>query len=246
MTEAEWLACDDPMTMLEQVRGKVSARSLRLFAMACCRRWMPTIDDPGVVKVVEIGEGHADGVITDERFDALLDLDEEIHHEELFWLLGADRLSAARTAVDLARRFAFMNGCASAGVDWQAIESLPTTTMVALASGRARKVAGAAGRAAQEQEAEAIAALVREILGSPAGRVPPAPESRTSSVLTLARAAYEERALPSGHLDNARLAVLSDALEEAGCADGDLLAHLRSPGPHVRGCWALDLVLGKG
>ena len=43
-----------------------------------------------------------------------------------------------------------------------------------------------------------------------------------------------------------RLPILADALEEAGCTDTDLLAHLREPGLHVRGCWALDLVLGKG
>jgi hypothetical protein len=39
--------------------------------------------------------------------------------------------------------------------------------------------------------------------------------------------------------------ILGDALEEAGCTDADILAHLRSPGPHVRGCWILDLILGK-
>jgi hypothetical protein len=51
--------------------------------------------------------------------------------------------------------------------------------------------------------------------------------------------------LPSSELDTARLTVLADALEEAGCGDGEMLGHLRSAGPHVRGCWALDLVLGK-
>ena len=61
----------------------------------------------------------------------------------------------------------------------------------------------------------------------------------------LARAAYEERILPSGHLDPARLAILTDALEEAGRTDEAILSHLRFPGPHVRGCWALDLILGK-
>jgi hypothetical protein len=64
-------------------------------------------------------------------------------------------------------------------------------------------------------------------------------------VASLAAAAYEERLPLNGTLDPARLAVLSDALEEAGCADEAILSHLRSPGPHVRGCWALDLVLGK-
>jgi hypothetical protein len=67
---------------------------------------------------------------------------------------------------------------------------------------------------------------------------------RTPLVVSLAESAYQERLLPSGRLDRQRLAVLADALEEAG-AGGDLLAHMRSAGPHIRGCWAVDLVLGK-
>jgi hypothetical protein len=55
-----------------------------------------------------------------------------------------------------------------------------------------------------------------------------------------------ERSLPSGELDPARLAVLADALEDAGCTDAELPGHLHSAGPHVRGCRALDLILGKG
>lgn len=62
--------------------------------------------------------------------------------------------------------------------------------------------------------------------------------------LSLAQAAYEERN-PDGTLETDRLLVLSDVLEEAGCDSDDLLMHLRSPGPHVRGCWAVDLILGK-
>jgi hypothetical protein len=54
----------------------------------------------------------------------------------------------------------------------------------------------------------------------------------------LAQAIYEERAFD-------RLPILADALEESGCYNADLLAHCRSDGPHVRGCWAVDLVLGK-
>jgi hypothetical protein len=65
------------------------------------------------------------------------------------------------------------------------------------------------------------------------------------AAVNLAQSVYEERELPSGHLDAARLAVLADMLEEAGCADPQLLGHLRGPGPHLRGCWAVDLVLGK-
>src|SRR5262249_20619740 len=82
----------------------------------------------------------------------------------------------------------------------------------------------------------------RDIYGGP---VALEPAWLTSAVVSLARAAYQERASPSGELELARLAVLSDALEEAGCADAELLGHLRSPGPHVRGCWAVDLLTGR-
>jgi hypothetical protein len=51
--------------------------------------------------------------------------------------------------------------------------------------------------------------------------------------------------MPEGTLDSARLAILSDALLDAGCDNEELIAHCRSPEPHVRGCWAVDLILGK-
>ncbi len=87
--------------------------------------------------------------------------------------------------------------------------------------------------------------LLRDLLGRTSTPGQPCLGRLTAEVVSLAVAAYSARAFPSGHLDWARLAVLSDALEEGGCDDADLLSHLRSPGPHVRGCWALDLVLGK-
>jgi hypothetical protein len=74
------------------------------------------------------------------------------------------------------------------------------------------------------------------------------PSARTwngATVRRLAELAYAERQLPSGHLDPTRLAVLADALEDAGCTDAELLWHLRSEGPHVRGCWPVDLILNK-
>ena len=58
------------------------------------------------------------------------------------------------------------------------------------------------------------------------------------TVAGLARSVYDERRF-------ADLPILADALEEAGCDNAELLTHLRGPGPHVRGCWALDLLLGK-
>jgi hypothetical protein len=65
------------------------------------------------------------------------------------------------------------------------------------------------------------------------------------TVRRLAESAYSERSLPEGTLDPARLALVADGLEDAGCTDGELLRHLRGPGRHVRGCWALDFVLSK-
>jgi hypothetical protein len=91
----------------------------------------------------------------------------------------------------------------------------------------------------------AQAEALRDIFGY---RLPPLAPSvlqwNDGTLVRLARAAYEERELPSGHLDRARLAVLADALEEAG-ADAELVAHLRGPGPHVRGCYLLDRILDK-
>jgi hypothetical protein len=67
----------------------------------------------------------------------------------------------------------------------------------------------------------------------------------TPTTVALAEAAYDNRTLPAGTLEPERLAVLADALEEVGCTNADLLNHLRQPGVHVRGCWAVGLLLGK-
>jgi hypothetical protein len=64
-------------------------------------------------------------------------------------------------------------------------------------------------------------------------------------VCRLAQAAYDDRQLPDGALDPSRLAVLADALEDAGCTDRAILVHLRRPGPHVRGCGPVDLLTGR-
>jgi hypothetical protein len=84
-------------------------------------------------------------------------------------------------------------------------------------------------------------ALLREVF-APCRESSFDPAWRQRTVLLLAEAAYRQRSLPSGHLDVERLGVLADALSDVGCADDTLLSHLRSAGPHVRGCWALDLV----
>ena len=95
------------------------------------------------------------------------------------------------------------------------------------------------------QESKSQSCLVRDIFGNPFRPVKIHPSWLTPPVMTLARGVCDERLLPTGHLDPDRLAVLSDALEEAGCDDADILEHLRSPGPHVRGCWVVDLLTGR-
>jgi hypothetical protein len=86
--------------------------------------------------------------------------------------------------------------------------------------------------------------LLRDIFGNPFRPVTLDPACRTPTVVSLALAAYEERLPPRGQLDVVRLSVLADALEEAGVT-GELLVHLRGPGPHVRGCFAVDAALRR-
>jgi hypothetical protein len=96
-----------------------------------------------------------------------------------------------------------------------------------------------------EDEGSAQSQLLRDLFGNPFRPVALDPAWLSPTVTALAQAAYEERSLPSGELDLARLKVLADAIEEAGCPDQAILDHLRGPGPHVRGCWPVDLVLGR-
>jgi hypothetical protein len=80
--------------------------------------------------------------------------------------------------------------------------------------------------------------LFRDIFDNPFRPVAFSPSWRTDTALALARQMYESR-------DFSAMPILADALQDAGCDNDDILNHCRGPGPHVRGCWALDLVLGK-
>jgi hypothetical protein len=90
-----------------------------------------------------------------------------------------------------------------------------------------------------DRERLSQADLLRDIFGHVFGRTPFALSWRSETAVTLARQMYESR-------DFLLMGVLSDALQDAGCPDGDLLNHCRSPGVHVRGCFVVDLVLGRG
>lgn len=90
--------------------------------------------------------------------------------------------------------------------------------------------------------------LVRELFGNPFR--PTLLDNciqswRDSTVPRLAQSAYDNRILPAGTLDKTLIAILADAIEEAGCTDEQVSTHLRSGCEHYRGCWVIDLLLSK-
>jgi hypothetical protein len=81
--------------------------------------------------------------------------------------------------------------------------------------------------------------LLRDIFGDPSRPVTFSPFWRTDTAVTLARQMYDAR-------DFSAVPILADALQDAGCDSDDVLSHCREVGgTHVRGCWVVDLVLGK-
>lgn len=80
--------------------------------------------------------------------------------------------------------------------------------------------------------------LTRDVFGNPFRPVTLLPAWRTSTVVALAWSIYDEWAFD-------RMPILADALEEAGCEDQQILVHCRGTEPHVRGCWVVDLLVGK-
>lgn len=232
MTEAEWLACEDPDLMLGGLRerGLASERKQRLFAVACCRRVWHLLTDERSRAAVRMAERHADG------------------------RAGLKELARTRVdAVTAADRVARNAGWAAyhAAVQRVSDESIDSAYLAAVESQarsarRAARAAGGNEAAAWEKarvaEMRAQADLLRELFGPlPFRDVPVAPSWlrwNEGTVVKLARALYDGRRF-------GELGILADALEEAGCAEPELLAHCRAGGAHVVGCWALDLLLGQ-
>jgi hypothetical protein len=232
MTESEWLAYTGPEKMLEALRvgGLLSERKARLFAAACCRRIWETLAYSESEEALLVAERFADGQASEEERARAAALAERAVTEE--WnatgYAGPEIAVACAVAADIASE---AGGAAS----------------VAVQAGHDHGLAGYRHDELAEQ-CRRQARLLHDLFGNPFRLVPLAPfwlAWEGGTVPKLARAAYEERELPAGTLDLARLAALADALEEAGCDQVDLLAHLRGPGPHVRGCWAIDLLLGQ-
>ena len=211
MTEEQWLTCEEPADMVEFLRGRVSDRALRLFAVACCRWAWDYLGPTENQQVVETVEECIDQLFGDVG-------------------RGLAALSAIRGKItfegllvrDLAQDDA-----------WEAAHS----------------VAFRVPRTAWTRESEtwsrgykAVSQIVREVFGNPFR--PPSfdPAWRTPQVRAAAKAGYSNRALPGGELEPPGLGALVEALVAAGCNDAAVLDHLRSPGRHVRGCWAVELL----
>jgi hypothetical protein len=243
MTESEWMECTDPIPMVEFLRGKVSDRKLRLFVSAICGG-------------VDVAERHADGNATDEELEeASLDAYRGMNSQAMyFWgtaMTEACQRNPEEVVVEVIRLVMLGDR-----------HSYDKNERLSYGGGRHDD---------KEQDAKYNRDLIRCVFGPLTIRpVAVNPAWLTSTVLNVAQAAYENRippsgelvparravwandpgtvrqwGMPSGELDPLRLAVLADALEDGGCADADVLNHLRGPGPHGRGCWVVDLLLGR-
>lgn len=236
MTEAEWLTCDDPWVLLNHLAGEPSERQYRLFACACCRRVWHLLTDQWSRKTVEIAELFAQGGATYEQLQAA--------RQAASWDAA---VQAGQSPDDGAWGYAF-NAARDVAQDSAAQGALHASNAAVDA---ALFAAGCVqneqltfeGSAFRQMERRLHCDLLRDVFGNPFRPAQVDPARLTLTVVGLAHAAYDERQLPSGELDLQRLGVLADALEEAGGAD-ELVVHLRGPGPHVRGCWAIDAILG--
>jgi hypothetical protein len=229
--EAAWLACTNPFAMLYFLSGQVSERKWRLFASACCRRIWPTLVDERSRRAIEVLERLADGLA--DQIEAT---------EAAREAARADRMTRRAHSGTPNAIAAIAARDAIAG-NWAGVLRWTSTTE-AWSFGMPHGEAQASQRMACARAN--LAALLGEIVGNPFHSLAIDPTWQTNDVIALGEAASEHRLLPSGELDPARLAVLCDSLEDAGCPqDHELLLHLRGPGPHVRGCHALDAILGR-
>jgi hypothetical protein len=213
-------------------------RKQRLFLVGCCRRIWPLIIDARSSRAVEVAERYVEGVASKTEL-ATAERDAAFAYAALRSTPDATAYCAACPPVQATHPLC------RGGFGWCCYGSDVATMAPAFQLGES-STNSRYDETIRDLERSVQADLIRDIFGNPFLTLSIDIVWITSTVTSLASAAYEERSLPSGELTSPHLAVLSDALEEAGCDSAALLDHLRSPGPHVRGCWALDLVLGKG
>jgi hypothetical protein len=222
MTEKQWLLATSMHDVHIYYLARKQFRKWRLFGCGCARRILHVLNDRIYDVAVETVELFADG---DVRWEVVKD---------------------ARKVIFAARRKLAKSG-APFEID-SAIDVLSALTSkepnhTILTSSNAACVFGTlsqpefdAGYAEEERKQLPIA---RDIFGNPFRPVTFDPAWLTGTAVALAKTMYDAR-------DFAAMPILADALEEAGCDVPDVLSHCRDPkGVHVRGCWVVDLVLGK-
>jgi hypothetical protein len=218
MREERWLTSTDPTPMLTFLfRRRVSGRKLRLLCCACCRRLWDSLIDERSRQAVEAAERYASGD------------------------LGTAELVEVRTAAQEAyfeARAEVHRWMAEAAL-WTVAVQVPVRKVVdnTLPFYLYPNYHERTGQRLEKETQQAN--LLRDIFGNPFRPATLDPDWRTSTVVALAEGIYAERAFD-------RMPILADALQDAGCNNDDILAHCRDASQvHARGCWVVDLVLGK-
>jgi hypothetical protein len=233
MTEAEWLAAIDPQSMIGFVRIKVAiprSRKLRLFSIGCCRHLEYALIDSRSLRALTTFEQYLEGEATEVQWQQALDDADTVMRSNRG--LSDGQYVAASTVY-------------SAIFDVTDDESRLARNVASGAAKAAKVVAYErdydvdAGMNANRAESTYQAALIRDIFGNPFRSVAFSPDWRTDTVVSLAKQMYDSR-------DFGAMPILADALQDAGCDNTAILEHCRDPkATHVRGCWVVDLVLGK-
>ncbi|HZU37208.1 MAG TPA: hypothetical protein VFA18_14900 [Gemmataceae bacterium] len=228
VTAAEWSMCTEPVAMLLALRdcGRASERKMRLYVAGCCREVWHLLPDERSRTAVEAAEQYADGLLSngelERAFHATGEAFRVLYRHRDFWPETTLRLRRQHHPQQL-KYAAFLAGFAAG----------PRAGDI---STHLRVEKGAPNWALPNPPSRAR--LLRCIFRNPFHAAPVNPVWVTPSAVALAREVYEDRAF-------SLLGDLADVLEPAGCSDLELLAHLRSPGPHMRGCFAVDTVLAK-
>jgi hypothetical protein len=210
--------------------AKSSKRKVALFSCACCRQLWDELDDDEIRLCLDAAERYADGLIRPrtagtwwKRACAARDKLPGISHSPPRYI-AYDCVSKAVASPEMG----YVHNDVVAGI----LARTGTTPR----SGEWPSKADAVSRR--------LIKLLRDVVGNPFRPAIFHPSWLTPTVLSLAQVAYHDRVLPSGEMEPIQLAILADALEEVGALQ-DITQHLRASGPHVRGCWAVDLLLCK-
>jgi hypothetical protein len=226
--------------MLDFLQGKVDERKLRLFACACCRRIWPLLTNEASRKVVETAERFADGVSAIDELAAAHTVAERLVET----LSGVTMWDCGWAVERTSRTERLTTGIleeAAQNAAWSPAGLLEVNAAARLAPDNLTRGGRSAAQRVYARERAAQSQMLRDIFGNPFRLVAVDltwPAWNDGTVRRIAQAIYDERAFD-------RMPILADALEDAGCDSADILNHCRSGSEHVRGCWVVDLLLGK-